>query len=229
MKKISIQLIVFSLLIFLVSCKTTTNNSQSASNQDSASNVQSSEAAATRLSPQTATPSEPNELGIVPISGVDKSDDKKIAPNIKWTSSDGTSKSLNDYKGKVVMLNFWATWCPPCRAELPDIVKLRNELGPKGFEVIGVSVSERLQPGTTIIQLLSKFMNSNKMSYPMLYLGMDSEPQMKIAQEVTSAYGGISGIPSTFIIDKKGIITSNFVGGQSEATFRKAIEAALMN
>ncbi|MFZ1572482.1 MAG: TlpA disulfide reductase family protein, partial [Candidatus Kapaibacterium sp.] len=173
MKKISIQLIVFSLLIFLVSCKTTTNNSQSASNQDSASNVQSSEAAATKLSPQTATPSEPNELGIVPISGVDKSDDKKIAPNIKWTSSDGTSKSLNDYKGKVVMLNFWATWCPPCRAELPDIVKLRNELGPKGFEVIGVSVSERLQPGTTIIQLLSKFMNSNKMSYPMLYLGMD--------------------------------------------------------
>lgn len=238
MKKLfSISILLSAMLVFSA-CKTTNNNAQNAAGSDSATaaNAASNGANNTANSNQATTTTTTGGTGassskmlITPVTSVTKSNNQKVASNFSWVDKDGTTKSLADYKGKTVMVNFWATWCPPCRAELPDIVKLRNELGPKGFEVIGISVSERVPPGKTVVQLLEEFMSANKMEYPMLYLQVDNEANMKVTSELTTAYGGISGIPSTFIVDKNGNITQNFVGGQSGETFKKAIEAAMKN
>lgn len=238
MKKLfSISILLSAMLVFSA-CKTTNNNAQNAAGSDSATaaNAASNGANNTANSNQATTTTTTGGTGassskmlITPVTSVTKSNNQKVASNFSWVDKDGTTKSLADYKGKTVMVNFWATWCPPCRAELPDIVKLRNELGPKGFEVIGVSVNERVQPGKTVVQHLEEFMSANKMEYPMLYLQVDNEANMKITGELIAAYGGISGIPATFIVDKNGNITQNFVGGQSEATFKQAIEAAMKN
>src|SRR5690606_3885718 len=83
-----------------------------------------------------AAPTE-KPVPVVAVSQVVRAEkgEGKMAPNFFWKSADGTERSLKDYQGKVVLINFWATWCPPCRRELPDLVKLREELGPEGFEI----------------------------------------------------------------------------------------------
>lgn len=142
---------------------------------------------------------------------------KGIAPNFVWKDADGTERSLKDYQGKVVLLNFWATWCPPCRRELPDMVKLREEMASEGFEIIGVSVSEEPPPGKTIAEHVAAFARTQNMKYPLL-ISDDDLPNL---------YGGINGIPTTFIINGKGEIVKTLVGGQSGETFRREVKAAM--
>lgn len=138
------------------------------------------------------------------------------APGFSWKNGAGEEGSLESYRGKVVMLNFWGTWCPPCRRELPDIVKLRNELGPKGFEVLGIAL-ERPISGRTVEEHLADFAEANDLDYPML-LG---------SPELVERYGSSPYVPTTFIVDREGRISSVLVGGKSEEEFRKAIEAVL--
>lgn len=143
----------------------------------------------------------------------------KMAANFTWMGSDGKEHSLEEYQGKVVLINFWGTWCPPCRRELPDLVKLRNELGPKGFEIIGINVNEQAPGGGSVIDHVNSFAQKNGLAYPLVIA--DDE------QTLESAYGGIRGVPTTFVVNRKGEIINTMVGGRDEATFRKAIEAAL--
>lgn len=143
----------------------------------------------------------------------------KMAANFTWMGSDGKEHSLEEYQGKVVLVNFWGTWCPPCRRELPDLVKLRNELGPKGFEIIGINVNEQAPGGGSVIDHVNSFAQKNGLAYPLVIA--DDE------QTLESAYGGIRGVPTTFVVNRNGEIINTMVGGRDEATFRKAIEAAL--
>jgi|GEM_PF-1046443 len=139
------------------------------------------------------------------------------APNFTWKSSDGSERSLKDYRGKVVMLNFWGTWCPPCRAELPDIVRLHKELQPKGFEVIGLGVNEQPRGGATVEEHVADFARKNGLVYPLLIANGD----------LIRAYGGLEGVPTTFILNGKGEIVEMMVGMRDEATFRRSIEKAM--
>lgn len=148
---------------------------------------------------------------------VDYSAGAHEAPAFSWKNGLGESASLADYRGKVVMLNFWGTWCPPCRRELPDIVRLRDNLAPKGFEVIGVSIGERIPAGTTVEQHLAQFAGTNDLRYPLLVGN----------EEMVGYYGGISAVPTTFIINKEGKIVNMLVGGMTEDKFRQAVEAVL--
>ena len=141
----------------------------------------------------------------------------QVAPNFTWKGSDGKDRSLKDYRGKVVMLNFWGTWCPPCRAELPDIVRLRKELQPKGFEVIGLGVNERPRGGATVEAHVADFASKNGLAYPLLIANGD----------LIEAYGGLEGVPTTFIVNGKGEIVDVMVGMRDEATFRQAVEKAM--
>lgn len=139
------------------------------------------------------------------------------APVFTWKKGTGETASLADYRGKVVMLNFWGTWCPPCRRELPDIVRLRDDLAPKGFEVIGVAIGERPPVGVGVAQHLANFAGNNDLRYP-LVVGDN---------KIVTHYGGIAAVPTTFIINKEGKVVNMLVGGMSEAQFRRAVEAAM--
>ena len=118
------------------------------------------------------------------------------APNFTLKTFDGKSVTLSKLKGKVVLVNFWATWCPPCRAEIPDFIEAYKTYKSKGLEIVGIALDqdgwEQVQP----------FIKEHGMNYPVV-LG---------TQEVVEQYGGIEAIPTTFIIDKKGTVVDRTIG-----------------
>jgi len=111
-------------------------------------------------------------------------------------SGDGRVVHLSDFKGKVRLVNFWATWCPPCRAEIPEFVRFYSEMRARGVEIIGISVDSNGD------QAVAPFVEKNGVNYPML-LG---------DERTAKAYGGIRGIPTTFIVDRQGRIVKKYVG-----------------
>lgn len=135
----------------------------------------------------------------------------KPAPAWELKDVDGKPVKSADFKGKVVVLDFWATWCPPCRAEIPSFVALQKQYGQDGLQVVGVSLDEK---GPAVVKPFMKKMGIN---YPVV-MGTPA---------VTDAYGGIEGIPTTFIIDREGRIVSRHTGLESKATFEKEIKPLL--
>jgi peroxiredoxin len=118
------------------------------------------------------------------------------APNFTFPGLDGKKISLADYKGKVVLLNIWATWCAPCVAEMPSMEKLYQELKNKDFELIAVSVDE------SGAEAVKPFMEKHKLGFPVL---LDTKGDIKNLYQTT-------GIPESFIIDKDGIIIEKIIG-----------------
>jgi peroxiredoxin len=137
------------------------------------------------------------------------------APDFTLKTIDGKPLRLSNYKGKAVILNFWATWCPPCRAEIPDMIELQKKYSGKNFSFIGIAVGDELDK-------VQRFVKNSGINYPVA-MGNES---------VTDAYGqfiegGMRGIPTTFIINTKGEILGYFVGARDMATFEDAIQKAL--
>jgi peroxiredoxin len=130
------------------------------------------------------------------------------APDFTLPKVEGGSLSLSEFKGKVIILNFWATWCPPCRAEIPDFIELSNKYNKKGLVVIGVSLDK------SGVNTVKQFMDSQKINYPII-MGNS---------KVTRDYGGIRGIPTTFIIDRKGNLRKKFQGLRSKKVFEDEIK-----
>lgn len=133
------------------------------------------------------------------------------APDWKLTDLSGKRVSFSDFRGKVVILDFWATWCAPCRVEIPHFVELQKQYGDKGLTVIGVSLDEQ---GPEIVK---KFVKQLGVSYPIV-IGNE---------KVAEAYGGIIAIPTTFVIDRQGRIVSQHMGYNDKATFEKEIQSLL--
>ncbi len=121
--------------------------------------------------------------------------------------STGKTVRLSDFKGKVVVLDFWATWCPPCRKEIPGFVTLQESYREKGVEVIGVSLDRGWAP-------VKPFMQEYRINYTIV-LG---------DQKLTEMYGGFTGIPTTFIIDKSGTIRDRHTGYMPPETFERAVK-----
>ncbi len=134
-------------------------------------------------------------------------------PAPSWTlkNLDGQPVSLSDFKGKVVVLDIWATWCPPCRAEIPHFIELQNEWKDKDVTIIGMSVD------STGPADVAKFASDNGMNYPIV-----------MADGATaSAYGADQGIPTTVVIDKKGNIVATHLGLTDKDVFEDEIKKAL--
>lgn len=123
----------------------------------------------------------------------------------------GSTVKLSDYKGKVVLVNFWATWCPPCRAEIPDFIAVRDSLNAKGFEILGISLDEG---GAKDV---APFAKEYRITYP-LALGN---------QDIVKRYGGIRGIPTSFLIDRQGRIVQKWPGMIDKTTLENAVKAVL--
>jgi peroxiredoxin len=131
------------------------------------------------------------------------------APAFTLTDINGGTVSLSDFKGKVVILDFWATWCPPCKREIPDFITLQSEYASKGLQIVGIALD---QPDK-----VRAFAQQNGMNYPVL-LGTD---------QISALYGGIEGIPTTFILDKNGNIVNRFEGFRPKEDFEVEITKLL--
>ena len=123
----------------------------------------------------------------------------------------GKPVKLSDFKGKVVILDFWATWCPPCRTEIPGFVAIQKKYADKDFTVVGVSLDEQ---GPSVVK---SFIHSFGMNYPVV-MG---------DQKVVVDYGGIEAIPTTFVIDRQGNIVATFQGLTDPDTFEAVIDPLL--
>lgn len=135
------------------------------------------------------------------------------APAPAWDlkNLDGKSVKLSDFKGKVVILDFWATWCPPCREEIPNFVELQSKYKDQGLVVIGISLDQG-GPG-----VVSSFAKAQKINYPIV---MGDEA-------VSTQYGDIQAIPTTFIIDPNGNIVERHEGFTDKSVFEDAIKKLL--
>lgn len=118
------------------------------------------------------------------------------APDFKVTTLEGDPLNLSDLRGKTVLLNFWATWCGPCIAEIPDLIKLQEELGTEEFAVVGLSMD---MIEASIVQ---EFVESMEINYP---IAIDEG-------EIADEFGGVFSLPTTFVIDKEGTIKQRTIG-----------------
>jgi peroxiredoxin len=134
------------------------------------------------------------------------------APNFSLQDLEGNSVSLADYRGKVVFVNFWATWCPPCRAEIPHFVELVNQYGKDGFAILGISVDDPKDQNK-----IPGFKEKYKINYPILLSN----------GQVANDYGGIRSIPTTFVVDREGKALGKIVGSRSKKQFEEIIKEAL--
>lgn len=131
----------------------------------------------------------------------------KAAAPFTLKDGDGRTVSLADYKGKVVLLNFWATWCGPCKIEIPWFVDFEQKYKDRGFAVLGVAMDDE---GWEVVK---PYVAKTKINYRIL-LGND---------DVASKYGGVDSLPTTFIIDQGGRIASKHVGLVSKSEYEDEI------
>ena len=136
------------------------------------------------------------------------------AANLNFTMKDVTGKDvrLSDYKGKVILLDFWATWCGPCKFEIPGFVALQEKYGSRGLQVIGVSVDDTLDK-------LEPYVREHRMNYPVLQ-GLGHE-------DVQEAYGPIFGIPVNIVISREGKICVKHTGLPAIESGSDSIEHAV--
>jgi thiol-disulfide isomerase/thioredoxin len=133
------------------------------------------------------------------------------APDFALQSLDGKTVRLSDFRGKAVLLNFWATWCTPCRLEMPWFVELQKQYGPQGLEVLGVAMDDAGK------DKIAKFAQDMGVNYPVL-LGKES---------VGDEYGGVEYLPTSFYIDRDGKVVARVFGLRSRSDIEDWIKEAL--
>ena len=124
----------------------------------------------------------------------------------------GATVNLADYKGKVILLNFWATWCGPCKLEIPEFVELYDQYKDKGFVILGMLTDDTPSPGE-----LRAFVSGYKMNYPILYSQDD----------IADAFGPIYGIPTSFVIGRDGSICEKHMGPATKEEFERTLKSLL--
>ena len=137
--------------------------------------------------------------------------DRKPAPDFALKDADGKVVHLSDYKGKVVLLDFWATWCGPCKIEIPWFMEMQRRNKDRGFEVLGVAMDDE---GWEAVKPFAATLGINYR----LVIGNDSTAQM---------YGGVDALPTTFLIDRTGKIAAVHVGLAAKKDFEDGVEQLL--
>jgi peroxiredoxin len=135
----------------------------------------------------------------------------QLAPDFSLTALDGKTVKLSDFRGKAVLLNFWATWCEPCKIEMPWFVDLQKKYGPQGLQVVGVAMDDASPKD------IAEFAQKMSVNYPVL-VGKES---------VGNQYGGIPYLPSTFYISRDGKVVDRVFGLVSRSEIENNIQKAL--
>jgi peroxiredoxin len=147
-------------------------------------------------------------------AGTSICDPKGKPANLNFMLKDmnGKDVALSTYRGKVILLDFWATWCGPCKIEIPGFVEMYTKYGPQGFVVLGVSVDDP-------VSKLKPFVDQFKMNYPVL-LGLNRD-------DVKNAFGPPVGFPTSFLIGRDGKICQQHTGFAPKEQFEREIKALL--
>jgi len=125
---------------------------------------------------------------------------------------EGKRVNLADFSEQPLFISFWATWCPPCRKGIPDLVELKKKYGKKGFEVVGISLDGPQTKGDVV-----PFIKDYGINYPVVYGN----------EAVTINYGGVQSIPTAFVIDKQGKIVASYVGLRGIEVYEEQIKKLL--
>jgi thiol-disulfide isomerase/thioredoxin len=134
-----------------------------------------------------------------------------VAPDFSLESLDGKSVRLSDLRGKAVLLNFWATWCGPCKIEMPWFVELQNQYGAQGLQIVGVAMDDASKED------IAKFAKNMGVNYPIL-IGKES---------IGDQYGGIPALPESFFIGRDGKMVDKIIGLKGKGEIEDAIKKAL--
>ncbi len=137
--------------------------------------------------------------------------DRKAAPEFALKDVNGTTVRLSDYRGKVVLLNFWATWCPPCKVEIPWFMEFAQKNKDRGFAVVGIAMDEE---GWDVVK---PFLADMRVNYRTL----------KGDDMVAQLYGGVDSLPTTFLIDRQGKIAAVHMGLISKNIYQNEIQELL--
>lgn len=162
-------------------------------------------------------------LGNSKISASQSSGELKtatMAPAATFKSLDGENVSMESLKGKVVLVNFWATWCEPCRIDIPWMIEFQQRYAEKGFTVLGVAMDDEGKSVVAPFVQKEQFDVDGKkmtMNYPIV-LGND---------DLAEKFGGILGLPTTFVVSRDGKIVKKFIGLVSHDAIAKEIESQL--
>jgi len=133
------------------------------------------------------------------------------APEFQLPDLSGATVASSHFKGKVVILDFWATWCPPCKEEIPHLVRLQSKYRDQGLEIVGLS----LDAGGA--KDVKPFADEHDVNYTMLIAN----------EETAKAYGNINAIPTTFVLDRDGKIVQRFIGYTAPEVFEQTIKQLL--
>jgi len=134
-----------------------------------------------------------------------------LAPDFSLESLDGKTMRLSDLRGKAVLLNFWATWCGPCKIEMPWFVELQTQYGSQGLQIVGVAMDDASKED------IGKFAKDMGVNYPIL-IGKES---------VGDQYGGVPALPESFLIGRDGKIVDKIIGLRGKAEIEDAVKKAL--
>ncbi len=134
-----------------------------------------------------------------------------VAPDFSLESLDGKNMRLSDLRGKAVLLNFWATWCEPCKIEMPWFVELQNQYGSQGLQIVGVAMDDASKED------IAKFAKDMGVNYPIL-IGKEA---------VGDAYGGVPAMPESFFIGRDGKVVDKILGLRGKGEIEDAIKKAL--
>ena len=131
-------------------------------------------------------------------------------------------KEVTQRKGRVVVINFWATWCPPCRAEFPDMVASHKKLATQGVDLLTVAVDE-----SSDLKKVQAFLEQNGVTQGAFINKNGGEPDLGYFQWLDGKIPSSISIPRTYVLDRKGKVVARLIGGQSAQKFEEAIKQAL--
>jgi thiol-disulfide isomerase/thioredoxin len=158
--------------------------------------------------------------GAVGTSTADAHGNKPAAPDVTFKDLDGKDVALSSLKGKVVVVNFWATWCDPCREEIPWLIEFQQKYADKGFTLLGVAMDEEGKPVVQpFVQTTPFNVNGHPttMNYPIV-LGND---------DIASKFGGLLGLPTSIVVSRDGKIEKRYIGSVDKAALEKDILSLL--